>query len=532
MTRLFQFFIFLPFIFLTACQQSVEEPAIIVSLIADGRELTFQYNTPVTVEQFLTDAEIELGDEDRVVPQLFTQISDGMRVTVRRVRTEIECEEEIIPYEQRIVPNEGLEPDEQRLAQSGENGVREVCYQIIFEDEVRQNNRILVGQPTVLTEPKPEIIFVGPSTEIEPIPIVGTLAYINNGNAWAIRGNSTEKRPLTVNGDLDSFVFSLSPDGNYLLYTTEINSDDDFFNQLWITAVRQENAPVELDALDVLYAEWVPGQNSSISYSTGEVREVAPFWKALNNLWIMEVDLETGSALNIEQVLEESLGGLYGWWGTTFQWSPDGQQLAWVRADSMGLVDFEAGSLQPLLNYPVFNTTRPWSWRAGLSWSWDGDLIATTVHGPPIGSEPAENSPVFNVTITNPNGNLQANVVDSAGIWASPKFSVQTNPGSELPNGYIGYLRARRPHNSVNGEYDLVVADRDGSNARAIFPDSNLPGITSADFGLTAQDFAWSPDGKQIAVTYQGNLWVVDVESAVATQLTFDFGASNPIWSD
>jgi hypothetical protein len=42
---------------------------------------------------------------------------------------------------------------------------------------------------------------------------------------------------------------------------------------------------------------------------------------------------------------------------------------------------------------------------------------------------------------------------------------------------------------------------------------------------------AWSPDARQIALIYQGNLWVVDAESQVAHQLTLDGGASHPVWT-
>jgi hypothetical protein len=85
--------------------------------------------------------------------------------------------------------------------------------------------------------------------------------------------------------------------------------------------------------------------------------------------------------------------------------------------------------------------------------------------------------------------------------------------------------------NSVYGEYDLFVADRDGSNAHIIFPSDGQPGITWEDVGLTPQTYAWSPDARQIAVIYQGNLWVVDVVSLVAHQLTFDGRSQNPVWT-
>jgi Tol biopolymer transport system component len=48
---------------------------------------------------------------------------------------------------------------------------------------------------------------------------------------------------------------------------------------------------------------------------------------------------------------------------------------------------------------------------------------------------------------------------------------------------------------------------------------------------LTSREFAWSPDGQAIAFTYQGSLWLVDVSTAEASQLTLDGGASRPVWS-
>jgi Tol biopolymer transport system component len=117
-------------------------------------------------------------------------------------------------------------------------------------------------------------------------------------------------------------------------------------------------------------------------------------------------------------------------------------------------------------------------------------------------------------------------VVDNAGIWSAPRYSpILPNRNIQYPQGYMAYLDARDLSNSINStaEYDLYAADRDGSNARKIYPPDGQP-------GLSAQNFVWSPDGRQIAFIYQGNLWIVDVESKVSHQLTLDGGASQPVW--
>lgn len=513
---------------LAACTAAPEEPEILVSLIADGRERTFSYNIPVTVEEFLADAEVEIGELDRVNPLPYTQISDGMRVTVVRIEEDIYCEDSAVPFQRRTVPNEGLQPGEERLGQAGQNGVEEICYRVMIEDGVR-TEPIEISR-TTLASPQDEVVYVGPSGEIAPVTIDGTLAYLSNRNAWVIRGSSTNKRLLTTTGDADGRVFALSRDGRRLLFTRQALSgqgDGDTFNRLWLVAdTRAEAEPVELLPNNVLYADWVPNEPDTISYSTGEARQGAPGWQAFNDLWIMRIDAQTGGAINVREVVEQSSGGLYGWWGTGYQWSADGSGLAWIRADSIGLVDLESGDLTPILDYPVYNTRQSWSWRATVSWSPDNDLLLTTVHGLPIGSEPPETSPAFHVAVADTTGAFRAEIVENAGIWAVPQWSpLLSNPGSEFPQGYLAYLHCRDFPNcfSDSAQYDLIVADRDGSNARQIFPDTGQP-------GLTQREFTWSPDGQQIALIYQGNLWVVDVASGVANQLTLDGGASRPVW--
>lgn len=523
------FLYYVALLLLASCVPAQEQPSLLVSLIADGRQLTFEYRAPVTVAEFLRDAEIETGDKDRIDPPPYTQITDGMRVTIVRVREQIACERQDIPFRQRPVFNEGLRPGEELLAQAGQNGIEEICYSVRIEDGVIQGRSEI--SRVVVQAPQDELIYVAPTGQLDPVPIVGTLAYISNGNAWLMRGSSTAKTPITTDGGLDQRVFSLSSDGRQLLFTrsSNTNSRASFLNQLWyIQDTTVPTTPIQLVPEDVLYAEWVPGQPNSISYSTGEAQPTPPGWRAFNDLWVMRIDPITGDPLNIRTVLQPSTGGLYGWWGTVYKWSPDGAALAWVQADGLGLVDLESGSLNPLLSYPLFNTRADWSWRATVSWSADATLILTTVHGRPIGSEPPEFSPVFNVAVADTKGTFSAEIVPNAGIWASPRYSPQiSQAGSGFPEGYIAYLQARDIANSINpqAEYDLVVADRDGSNARVVFPETGQPGLTAP------QNLAWSPDARQIAFIYQGNLWVVDVVSRVAHQLTLDGAASHPVWS-
>ncbi|MGB7340212.1 MAG: G5 domain-containing protein [Phototrophicaceae bacterium] len=515
---------------ISACQPEPEQTTYSVYVQVDNLERTFVISESMTVESFLAQANILWDDNDRIVPPSYTQVIDGTRITIVRVEEDTVCEEEILPYEDEYRTVEGLAVGEERIQRQGSNGLQEVCYRIIYENGTQQQ-RIPIDQPEIIEEPVNRIIAIGVNEEVEPINITGTLNYINNGNSWIIRNSSTEKRPLTLSNDLDSLVHELSPDGRYLMYTREAEDSESFVNELWVIDTSNPDNAVRLPITDVLYAEWLITDGYTISYSTSEAQELFPGWNALNNLWFSRIDPTTGELFNPRLVVEDNSGGSYGWWGTVFRWSPDGETIAWSQASAIGIYD-DASQPITLTDYDTFRNFQDWSWRSPLSWSFDGDLITSVIHGPTQAGIPAESSPIFSVVVNDVNGTFEAMIAEGAGMWASPKFSPQVeNPENPYPQGYIAYLKVRDPNQPINGEYDLVVADRDGSNERIVFPPAGQLGIRSSDYGLAPNDFAWSPDGRQIAVIYQGNLYIVDVVTEAVYQMTFDNGSQHPVWS-
>lgn len=515
---------------LMACQPEPEATNYSVYVQVDNLERTFSISESMTVEEFLAEASIEWDDNDRIVPPSYTQVTEGTRITIVRVEEEVVCETEELPYEDEYRTVEGLAVGEERIQQQGQNGEQRVCYRIIFENGTQQQ-RIPVDQPEIIIEPIVRIIAVGVSNEVEPISITGTLSYLNNGNAWIITRSSTEKRPLTVSNDLDSLVFTLSPDGRYLMYTREAEDSESFVNELWIIDTNNPDNSVQLSITDVLHAEWLIADDYTISYSTSAINDLYPFWRALNNLWVSRIDPTTGASFNPRLIVEDNGGGAYGWWGTVYGWSPDGETIAWSRADSIGIYD-EIDEPVSLIEYDAFRNPQDWSWRSPLSWSFDGTLVASVIHGPAQPGIPVDSSPIFSVVVSDAQGDFVAIISEGAGMWASPQFSPQIdNTESLYPEGYLAYLEVRDPNQPITGEYDLIVADRDGSNARILFPPTGGTGIRSSDWGLTPKDFTWSPDGRQIALIYQGNLYIVDVLTGASYQMTFDGGALNPVWS-
>jgi hypothetical protein len=291
--------------------------------------------------------------------------------------------------------------------------------------------------------------------------------------------------------------------------------------------------PISLGLNNILYAEWVPGEENSFVYSTAEPRPNFPGWQANNDLWRARIDTRK-RVTGLKLLLEPSSGGIYGWYGATFSFSPDGKIIAWALPDAIGVlgptIPAEEGKTplpdkferQTLVTFAPRNAY-DFVWRPGLAWSPDSGFVATTTHGAPLGSEAAEDSPVYNVTTAPAQGGYSVDLVEQAGLWAAPQFSPAEAPdGSEIPV-MIAYLQALQPLDQTS-RYQLMVMDRDGSNPRLVFPPKGEP-------GLAAQVVAWSPNGRQIALIYQGNLYLVDVTNGHAEQVTLDGLSSAPRWT-
>lgn len=68
-----------------------------------------------------------------------------------------------------------------------------------------------------------------------------------------------------------------------------------------------------------------------------------------------------------------------------------------------------------------------------------------------------------------------------------------------------------------------MLMDRDGSNRSALYP-------VAGEAGLLPQLPAWSPAGVMLAFIDGGDLWVIEIASRVAQQLTGDGQTSSPSW--
>ncbi|MBL8063083.1 MAG: G5 domain-containing protein [Anaerolineales bacterium] len=500
---------------ITSCRSPQVGNDISIHINVDGQTTEASAPTGSTVAQAIAAAGVTLGSLDKTEPPLYTVLGTGDTIKITRVEEVFETEENVIPFERQIVRNETMPEGETRLVQAGVNGLEEVTYRRILEDQEEISRNIV--KTVTLKEALPEIVMVGAQASFVPLNIPGTLAYIAGGNAWIMEGSTANRRVIVSTGDLDGRIFTLSPNGEYLVFTRRSTKPtDEEINTLW--AVRTRNLDPKLISLQarnvVHFAAWIPGTNS-VAYSTVEPRSAAPGWQANNDLY--RVSITTGG--NPRRLLYPNSGGVYGWWGMTFAFAPDGR-LAYARPDGIGLVDQDGGYLKPLLEITPYNSHSDWAWIPPLVWGADGNSLYFVSHAPAPAPISGEESPYFDLSAVSFSNEAAVSIVNSAGMFSYPAVSPLRSDGKE--NGFqVAYLQSIFIEQSDTSRYRLMVIDRDGSNAQALFP----PADTN---GLEPQTPVWAPaqlDGQTgdfLAVVYQGNLWLIDSGSGAAYQVTGD----------
>jgi hypothetical protein len=507
-------------IFLSGCgSPRVFQADTKASVTVDGITQQLSLLAGSTVQDAIESLNIEIGTLDRVEPPLYTVLTEGISIKVIRIREEFRTEQEVIPFTHQELRSESISLEETRLIQPGVNGLKELTYRIVFEDGIESGN--MVVKDVIVKPAIPEIVMIGVQTPFSPLSIPGKLAYLSVGNAWIMDGATAIRRPLVTTGDLDGRIFSLSPNGDWLLFTRKsLQAADIEINTLWVVSTENESPlPINLKISNVvLFASWVPGQTGMISYSTVEPRDASPKWQANNDLYTFAFS-SSGWTSKPKLIVEANSGGTYGWWGSNFVWSPDGNYLAYARPDEIGLVNLKEGDLIPLTTITPFLTRRDWAWIPGITWGADSNSLFFSTHAPSDSLVSAEESPIFDLTAISMTNSTNIHLVQQAGMFSYPSSSPLF--GKLEGNDFkIGYLQAIFPDQSETSRYRLIVMDRDGSNRKTIFPSEGLTGIDP-------QIPVWAPrndlfDADYICFLYQGNIWLFDTLSNFSQQITGD----------
>jgi hypothetical protein len=491
-----------------------------VRILVDGEERLFRLPPGSTVQEALDAAEIVLGELDRVDPVSYTVLADQTIITVVRVREEFEVEQVVIPFEQQNQPSEFLPEGEQQPLQLGEEGIQEITYRRIFENDLEVSKSPI--KIVTIKEPTPQIMLVGVQAVFTPLTFPGRLVYLSDGNAWMLEGNTANRVPIVSSGDLDGRIFQLSDDGAWLLFTRS-EEDEEIINTLWAVSIDDPTLEIDLEVQNVIhFSDWIPAGEQQVAYSTVEVRQAAPGWQANNDFRWRDFS-ENDWVSSVKTIVETNSGGIYGWWGISYDYGPGPFDIAYAGPDEIGLINQEIVTNTVLLEIAPLQTRGDWAWVPGMDWSPDGEVIFVVDHAPPTGVESPEESPNFDLLAIPLNAGDPLRLVQDVGMFAYPISSPILVKSSGERAYQVAYLQAIFPTQSDSSRYRLVVLDRDGSNQREIFPPSEAAGLDpKRSWG------AWSPkplsgmENLALAVLYEGNIWFVDSHSGEAWQITGD----------
>jgi hypothetical protein len=506
----------------TSVPEIPDEGSIRVEIDVDGMLEVVEVVESATVGEILDAAGITLEGKDRSDPPPGMQVVEGSRILVIRVDEEFETEQEVIPFEVIRQPTENLPSGQEKLLQAGKNGLREIISVRVIENG--EEISFSEVSSVIIEEPNDEIILVGVQSSIAPVELPSPLIYLSNGNAWLMEGSTANRTLVVSTGDLDGRVFTLSDDGEWLLFT-RTEEDDDLINSLWTINIQSpQDSLIDLETYNIIhYADWVPGSEPKFAFSSVEPRVSAPGWQANNDLEI-KIFSENGWTSRVNLLQETNFGGVYGWWGTDFQFSPEGDFVAYASPDQVGIIPYQEAEKVSYLEITPFKTQGDWAWMPGVTVGPLGNVIFTVDHASQDDSQVvSEDSPVFDLVAIPLTGGGVRTLVEDVGMFAYPLASPVTAKPTGEASFQVAYLQAIFPEQSATSNYRVGVMDRDGSNQEVIFPPLDRSGLEpSSSWG------AWSPKPEldsgyyPLAVIYEGDIWILEPETGFAWQVTGD----------
>ncbi len=117
-----------------------------------------------TVQDALDEVGIEVGENDVVDQDLGAYLTDGMKIVVLRAYTEEVVETEEIAYETTYEDSSSITKGQTSVKQEGENGEKAVTYAVTYDANGNELSREVIGEE-VTKEPVDEIILQGTKTQ-------------------------------------------------------------------------------------------------------------------------------------------------------------------------------------------------------------------------------------------------------------------------------------------------------------------------------------------------------------------------------
>lgn len=132
--------------------------AVEIEVAVDGENRRIQ-TAAGSVDELLSDEGINISQEDKIVPSLTTPITEGLKVEITRVNTQIVKETKNIDFATEMKSDDNLDKSVMKTIQEGVPGEKEITYKVVYENG-KEVSRSIVNE-VVLREPKSKVVVKG-----------------------------------------------------------------------------------------------------------------------------------------------------------------------------------------------------------------------------------------------------------------------------------------------------------------------------------------------------------------------------------
>lgn len=137
--------------------------AVNVVVNVDGESKQILSSEKTIADMFAAEG-IELKDEDKVQPELDSELKSDLQVSVVRVNSELVKEDSEIDFETEITTDDELDKSVSKTVTEGQKGVKETTYKVVYEDG-KQVSKTKVSEE-VTKEPVNKVIKKGTATTV------------------------------------------------------------------------------------------------------------------------------------------------------------------------------------------------------------------------------------------------------------------------------------------------------------------------------------------------------------------------------
>lgn len=127
--------------------------------LVDGTNERTIFTAEKNVEDMIDSLDIQLNENDRIEPMLEEPINEGDLVKITRITSEEKVETQEVPFQTVFKNNNDLERGRTKVVQEGKEGLKEIKYEVIYENGVEVDVQIL--QEDVIESATNEIVERG-----------------------------------------------------------------------------------------------------------------------------------------------------------------------------------------------------------------------------------------------------------------------------------------------------------------------------------------------------------------------------------